>query len=260
MDKSATLGLSSEMEDYLETIAGLFRLKGEARVTDIAERLQVSKPSVSLAMRVLADKGLIHYKPYISPTLTENGRKIAERVQHRHDVIKQFLANVLGVAPEMAENNACRLEHVIDREVLDHLTHFTDFIQRCPRGGSKWIRGYEYECDPDKETERCEQCMVMALSEYRQRLHLNPGKECRMTLAELAPKESGRIVQVGNLGTARRRLADMGVVCGSLVTVVKVAPLGDPMEVKIKGYNLTLRKNEAALVIIEKKAPASSED
>jgi DNA-binding transcriptional ArsR family regulator len=81
------LALSSEMEDYLETIAALFRANGQARVTDIAERLSVSKAGVTQALRSLAGKGLVEYSPYISPTLTETGKRIAERVQHRHDVL-----------------------------------------------------------------------------------------------------------------------------------------------------------------------------
>jgi ferrous iron transport protein A len=72
-----------------------------------------------------------------------------------------------------------------------------------------------------------------------------------MTLAELKPGETGRIVRVGSVGSIRRRIVDMGAVSGTSVTMVKVAPLGDPMEVKIKGYSLTLRKEEAEAIIVE---------
>ena len=72
-----------------------------------------------------------------------------------------------------------------------------------------------------------------------------------MTLAELETGQTGRIVRVGNVGSVRRRIVDMGAVNGTKVTMVKVAPLGDPMEVKIKGYSLTLRKEEAEAITIE---------
>jgi len=250
MDAS-TLALSPEMEDYLETIAALFHANGEARVTDIAARLSVSKAGVTQALRSLAAKGLVDYRPYVSPTLTKTGQHVAERVQRRHDVLKRFLSEVLLVDSELAEANACRLEHAVDRSVLERLAHFMDFVQRCPRGGSKWIRGYEHSCAPDQETEVCERCMEMAINEYRNKHREQLTKEKTMTLAELKPGESGRIVRVGSVGSIRRRIVDMGAVGGTNVTVVKVAPLGDPIEVKIKGYSLTLRKEEAEAITIE---------
>ena len=71
------------------------------------------------------------------------------------------------------------------------------------------------------------------------------------SLSELKPKEKGMIIKVGGKGTAIRRLLDMGLVSGSIVEVERVAPLGDPIEIRIKGYNLTLRKEEAANIQIE---------
>jgi len=70
-------------------------------------------------------------------------------------------------------------------------------------------------------------------------------------LSELKPGEKGKIVKVAGRGSIHRRLLDMGLVSGSEVDVVRVAPLGDPMQVRIKGYNLTLRKEEAANIQVE---------
>ena len=70
-------------------------------------------------------------------------------------------------------------------------------------------------------------------------------------LSELKPKEKGKIVRVAGGGRTHRRILDMGVVSGSEVEVERVAPLGDPIEVRIKGYHLTLRKEEAANVQVE---------
>jgi len=71
------------------------------------------------------------------------------------------------------------------------------------------------------------------------------------SLNELNPKEKGKIVRVGGRGSIRRRFLDMGLVSGSEVEVERVAPLGDPIEVKIKGYHLSLRKEEAANIKVE---------
>ena len=71
------------------------------------------------------------------------------------------------------------------------------------------------------------------------------------TLKSLKPGESGKIAMVRAKGPIKRRLMDMGVIKGTEVYVEKVAPLGDPIEIKIKGYNLSLRKEDAQNIIIE---------
>ena len=70
-------------------------------------------------------------------------------------------------------------------------------------------------------------------------------------LNELEPGDKGKIVKVGGKGRIRQRLLDMGVVSGTQIEVQRAAPLGDPLEIKVKGYNLTLRKKEAANIKIE---------
>lgn len=72
-----------------------------------------------------------------------------------------------------------------------------------------------------------------------------------MNLARLKPGEKGRITAMGAIGPLKRRLMDMGVLVGEEVQVVKVAPLGDPIEVKIKSYSLSLRKKEAEGIVVE---------
>lgn len=71
------------------------------------------------------------------------------------------------------------------------------------------------------------------------------------TLNQLEPGERATIVKVGGEGPVRRRILDMGVVSGADIEVVRVAPLGDPVEFRIKGYNLSLRKSEAQNVQVE---------
>ncbi len=70
-------------------------------------------------------------------------------------------------------------------------------------------------------------------------------------LSELGPAERGRIIRVGGRGEIRRRLLDMGIISGAVVEVQRVAPLGDPVEIKIKGYDLALRKEEAIKIQVE---------
>lgn len=72
-----------------------------------------------------------------------------------------------------------------------------------------------------------------------------------MNLAMLRPGEKGRIVRIGAIGPLRRRLMDMGVLVGEEITVEKIAPLGDPIEITVKNYNLSLRKKEAEGILLE---------
>ncbi|RLC69684.1 MAG: hypothetical protein DRI26_08605 [Chloroflexi bacterium] len=71
------------------------------------------------------------------------------------------------------------------------------------------------------------------------------------SLMEMRPGERGKVCKVGGKGNIRRRLLDMGLVSGTEVAVERVAPLGDPIEIRLKGYNLSLRKEEAASVEVE---------
>ncbi len=72
-----------------------------------------------------------------------------------------------------------------------------------------------------------------------------------MKLSELKPKEKGKIVKLTITGSLKRRLMDMGIVPGEIVYVEKVAPLGDPIDIVIKNYHLSLRKSEAENIEIE---------
>ena len=72
--------------------------------------------------------------------------------------------------------------------------------------------------------------------------------EC--SLRDLKPGESGSVVSIGTKGPMKRRIMDMGVTPGVEIKVIKVAPLGDPIEVNIRGYELSLRKEEAQQIIV----------
>lgn len=73
----------------------------------------------------------------------------------------------------------------------------------------------------------------------------------KKTLKDMRPGESAKIVEINAQGALKRRLMDMGLTRGSLVTFRKVAPLGDPIELTVRGYELSIRKNEAEYVVVE---------
>ena len=102
-------------ENYLETILILRQKNGNVRSIDIANHLEFSKPSVSVAMKNLRSQGhiLVDRDGYI--TLTESGLQIAETIYERHTLLSSWLIH-LGVSEETAMEDACRMEHVISAE------------------------------------------------------------------------------------------------------------------------------------------------
>ncbi len=121
-----TLPVTSSLQDYLEVILDLVQEKKAARVTDIADRLHIAKPSVIQALALLKEKGLITQERYGPVELTAKGRIYATKIRHRHKVIYGFLTQVLGVSPEAAEEDACLMEHDLSGETFDRLLHFLE--------------------------------------------------------------------------------------------------------------------------------------
>lgn len=111
-------------ENYLETILMLKEKKGTVRSIDIARELNFSKPSVSRAMGILREDGYITMENSGEIQLTDAGREKAESVYSRHRLLTAFLREVAEVSAEMAEENACRMEHILDQEVVDGINRF----------------------------------------------------------------------------------------------------------------------------------------
>lgn len=112
-------------EDYLETILLLHNKTGFVRSVDIASELNYSKPSISRAMNILKENGLITVENGGQILLTEEGRKRAEGVYERHVIITEFFENVLGVDHDIASHDACKIEHIISEESYGRLKAFT---------------------------------------------------------------------------------------------------------------------------------------
>lgn len=105
-------------ENYLETILVLQQRKGSVRSIDIANELEFSKPSVSVAMKNLRLNGYIEVDAAGQIRLLPEGQRIAEAVLEKHQLMTQFLIS-LGVSPEVAAEDACRIEHVLSNESFE---------------------------------------------------------------------------------------------------------------------------------------------
>ena len=112
--------MTQSLEDYLETVCFLADA-GEVRVTDIASRLNVSKPSVLTALKTLEEQGLLEHERYGTVSLTGEGRIQAEELRERHNFLTIFLRNIVGVGAETAEKDACKMEHHLSAETLEKM-------------------------------------------------------------------------------------------------------------------------------------------
>jgi len=138
--------LSASLEDYLEAIFNLSSESNIARSKDIAKLLGVSRSSVTGALRVLKKKGLANYKPYDYVTLTETGQAAAAEIARKHNILKAFFINVLGVDPELAQQAACQAEHALGPEIIARLLCFIDFVTQAGKNGYDLADEFQQFC------------------------------------------------------------------------------------------------------------------
>jgi Mn-dependent DtxR family transcriptional regulator len=110
--------LSPTKEMYIKTVYELVKGGRGARVSDIAVKMGVAKPSVCTAIRELEEKRLVEKKRYRTVSLTRDGKRLAFSIQRRYTIIKRFLTETVGVTDSTAESDACLLEHIISAESL----------------------------------------------------------------------------------------------------------------------------------------------
>lgn len=122
--------LSSGLEDYLEEIYVAHLNNTPLKGAELARKLSISRASVSEALSKLVAKDLIKYNSYASISLTKKGIEDAQRIYATHHILKNFFEEVLEIQPEEASENACKIEHIISKNVLDKTIEFTKFYQK----------------------------------------------------------------------------------------------------------------------------------
>jgi len=115
-------------EEYIETIFVLEQKFGRALTGMIAERMMVKPPSITEMLQKLEKEGLIQYKSYTGAVLTSSGRKMAQELMEKHRVIEELL-EILGIDQELAEADACQIEHHVSKKTLKRLKQFVKFTR-----------------------------------------------------------------------------------------------------------------------------------
>ncbi len=175
--------LSPSMEDYLEVIYGLEQQNRVARVRDIADILSVTMPSVTGALKKLSGKKLVNYDPHEVITLTPEGEALARKLAHAHRSIASFLTDVLNIQSDIAEKNACRMEHAIDDVVLTRLIRYIEFVGKCPGVVARFSEELGLFCPETPDRRTCERCL-----EDRLRAHEYPADERQIKVQSRSAK------------------------------------------------------------------------
>jgi DtxR family transcriptional regulator, Mn-dependent transcriptional regulator len=129
-------------EEYVEIIFVLQNRNGYAKTGKISSEMGIQPPSVTEMLQKLEEQGYIQYKPYKGAILTDAGKKLAHELMKKHKIIADFL-EIIGVERELAEADACQIEHHVTVKTLQRLGKFVEFINDAPHE-PKWIEHFNY--------------------------------------------------------------------------------------------------------------------
>lgn len=225
--------LTPSLEDYLEAIWTISLREKVARVKDIAKCLLVTTPSVVSALNVLLEKNLIKHESYGYIELTDQGTLKAKEVDEHHKLLFTLLNEIFGINAGIASKDACKIEHHLSKETIKRIEQFIQFLEEHQEEKTFFTSRFKGFVEKGEED-------------------MGDKKESKadFTLRDLKPGEKGKVTKIKGKGNFKKRLLDMGIVHGAEIKLEKVAPLGDPIDILIKGYHLSLRKDESKDILI----------
>jgi DtxR family Mn-dependent transcriptional regulator len=156
---------SVRWEQYIETIDEVQQEKGYAKVKDVAEALDVGLPTVTEMFGKLDEAGLINYQKWSGVTLTEEGQAMADELREKHRTLREFLT-ILGVPDDVADGDACAMEHNVSAETLDRLTRFVEFVH-VPEDGPVWLHHFRQFYETGETPSCARDCLRSCLERSR---------------------------------------------------------------------------------------------
>lgn len=214
--------ITARIEDYLEE---LFLLESTGRtvtVTDLAERLKITKGTVTATVQKLVDQGFLNHERYGALHLTDSGRRKGLVVFRRHEGLRAFFHELLGLDREQSSEMACCMEHYIDTVTEERLYALLEYFRRARAEREPWV---------DEAFVALEKPILLPLP---------------LTLSQEGAK--GLIIRLTADEPLRKRLMDSGFTSGTSVTLLQVKD--SDYTVQIKKRTLDLPLNEAATVWI----------
>jgi len=139
-------------------------------VRDIARGMNVKMPSVTSMLKSLSKKNLIEHEKYEYVELTEEGLEVAREVARQHEILFNFLTNILGIDAKTADEDACKMEHAVGPATLKRLVQFMEFMEACPRVGPDWLQYFNEYCEAGSSKDLCIRHMKEFLEEYTDKI------------------------------------------------------------------------------------------
>ncbi len=233
--------LSENVEEYLEVLYKLSLEEQPVKTTKISKMLNIAPPSVTQMIKKLERDGYVHYSPYKGVNLTEEGYKIASSITRKHRLLERFLYDVLKIKKEKIHDQACEMEHALSDDAERALCHLLEHPDECPD---------DEELIPvcDFQFKTCEECLNRRQEEVNE-----VGKRDKnlVSITNLKKHENGKVSFIRGDYKVIRRLMDMGITIGAIISVLEIAPFKGPVELLVRGSNLALGRNIAKNVFVE---------
>lgn len=140
--------ISKALEEYIKNMYILEKQNGNIRVTDIANKMNCTKPSVNKAINNLKDNGMVNYESYGTIELTKEGENLAKKILEAYDIVYLFLKEVLGLEKDDAEQEAEKIKTVITDSTINKLAKYVH----------KELELSDLNCDYDINKEKCRSC------------------------------------------------------------------------------------------------------
>ncbi len=233
---------STSIQQYLKLLYNLSEEGKKAGTAAIANRLGISLPSVTEMLKKLAENGYITYEPYGSASLTDKGRKAAEKITRKHRLLEVFLYDILKIGKSKVHKEACELEHALSDEVENALSKVLHNPESCPD---------DRKPIPKSSTHADKRVNLTELRTVQEK-KLSRDEEIE-PLDNLCIGQKGVIVFIGGGRKAVQRLLDMGLTPGTPVKVVNTAPFKGPLEISVRDSNLVIGRGLARKVFLERK-------
>lgn len=209
------------VEDYIKAIYEIQQRQGRASTTRLAERLNVAPPSVTSMVKKLASMQLVDYEPYRGVVLTQSGQRIALELIRRHRLVETYLTQELDLPWDQVHAEADRLEHVFSKDIVERIDALLGHPSADPHGAPI----------PTRE-----------------------GTISQLDRICLTDLESGRAAVVAEVSdhdpALLRYLGDLGIYPREAIAVLGVAPVDEPLQVRVAGATQVLGREAAEHVMV----------
>ena len=225
--------LTKSLEDYLEAILIISKTKKVVRVKDLVDFLTVKSASVNGALKKLEEGGYIIHEHYGYIEFTGSGQKAAENILKKHKLISIFLTEVLNIEPNIAEKDACLMEHNISNETYSALLALVEFMKQETKNKEMWFERF-HEYIKTKSS----------LSGSNNRISLK--------LTECKTGMNVKILEVNTGGGALKNLAKLGLNINNIIQVKRKSFFSGPVLVEYRDTEIAIGNGLAGKITVER--------